>query len=178
MVKFQELLNKIKEYKGDGTDYFFTVVELGNHDTGEKFEKSDLYQICSPRLKKEARKLIFGENNTEDGGFCRLGMRGYNDKHFSYEKGKGNQPDKFEIRDISLEEKRKEQEQARRDREQAERDRQQAERDRKKQREREREREFPTTRLIIKNVPNAVEKLTLPKEELLANVPEAVRRVI
>jgi len=134
-MKFQELLTKIKEYNNDGTDYFFTVVELGNSDTGEKFEKSDLYQICSSRLKREARKIIFGENNTEDGGFCKLSTRGSNDNHFSYEKGEGSQPDKFEIRDISLEERRKEKEQRDRDRRQAERDRKEAERERERERE-------------------------------------------
>src|SRR6185437_13431767 len=100
-MKFQEFLEIIKKYSGDGTDYLLFNQHLGSHYTGKVFENADRYEIYLSELKKEARKIIFGEDNTEDGRFCKLSSGGTNDKHFSYEKGEGNQPDKFVIRDIA-----------------------------------------------------------------------------
>ncbi|CAG8849041.1 22263_t:CDS:1, partial [Racocetra persica] len=96
-----------------------------NHNSGEVFEKADRYEIYSPQLKKEARRIIFGENWTEDGGLSRFGAN-IGDKWQEYEKGEGTKPDKLTIRDFTPAEKRADAERARRSAEQVERDRRQA----------------------------------------------------
>ncbi|CAG8693129.1 2570_t:CDS:1 [Ambispora leptoticha] len=137
--KFQELLETIKKYKDNVTDYAYST-QVGGRSSPDKTRNysysKETYEISSPELKKEARKIIFGEDKAGDGGLYRLGLSPDSGNTFySYEKGDGSQPDKFEI-EFNPERRRKEKEQIdreqrRRDREQAERDRQQVERDRK-----------------------------------------------
>ena len=73
MMEFQKLLNKIKEFKDDGTDYILNNVESGNSLSGEIYKEESVYQIFSPQLKKECRRIIL-YRYTEDGGFSRFGM--------------------------------------------------------------------------------------------------------
>ena len=73
MMEFQKLLNKIKEFKDDGTDYILNNVESGNSLSGEIYKEESVYQIFSPQLKKECRRIILC-GYVEDGGFSRFGM--------------------------------------------------------------------------------------------------------
>ncbi|MEG7978397.1 MAG: hypothetical protein NY202_00275 [Mollicutes bacterium UO1] len=112
-MKFQELLEIIKKYNGNGTDYAYSS-KLGGSSS------LDNTKIYSPELKKEARKMVIPTLDIGDNGVCRVGATSVNgDKFYEYEKGAGSKPDRFTIKNISLDEKRKEQE--KRDRERAER---------------------------------------------------------
>jgi len=60
--KFQELLKTIKEYKGNGTDYAYST-QVGGRSSPDKTRNysysKETYDISSPELKKEARKIIY-----------------------------------------------------------------------------------------------------------------------
>jgi hypothetical protein len=77
-MDYKKLLEKLKEYKGDGSDYLHTTHEVGNGISGEIYEEEDIYHIYSPQLKIEARKIIFF-GNTEDGGLCKVGTRDFDE---------------------------------------------------------------------------------------------------
>jgi len=65
----------IYKYKGDGTDCVLFNQKLGNHTSGEIFENTDRYEIYSPELKKEARKMVIPTGDIEDSGVCRVGTQ-------------------------------------------------------------------------------------------------------
>ncbi|CAG8768563.1 9789_t:CDS:1, partial [Racocetra persica] len=119
----------------DGADYFLFKEQSGNYNSGKVFEKADRYEIRSLQLKNEARKIIFGENWTGDGGLSRFGTN-IGGEWQEYEKGEGTKPDKLTIRDFTPAEKRANAERIRRSAEQAERDRRQATVDREAERQR------------------------------------------
>src|SRR5688572_32197925 len=95
MTNFQELLEIIKKYH-KGKDYVYStqVKILRSPDsTRNSDDGKESYDIYSPELKKEARKLMLN-GDAEDGGFSRFGTE-VEGKWYQYEKGEGNQPDKF-----------------------------------------------------------------------------------
>ncbi|MCE8169698.1 MAG: hypothetical protein I3273_06310 [Candidatus Moeniiplasma glomeromycotorum] len=109
MTDFQQLLNKIKEFK-DGIDYTFNGRELLNN---QEYKKKENYQIHSSQLKKEARKIMLN-GDTEDGEFSKFGAE-IDGKWYEYQKSDGNQPDQFTIKTIrpsELEKRKKEREEA------------------------------------------------------------------
>jgi len=100
-------------------------VESGNSLSGEIYKEESVYQIFSPQLKKECRRIILC-GYVEDGGFSRFGMNiGF--KWYEYEKGNGTQPDKFSIKEIRPEEH----EEIQRRKEQMKHDREKLEKNRK-----------------------------------------------
>jgi len=101
-MEFQKLLSKIKEFTR-GVDYIINFVDITED---KRYEKIEVYSISSPRLKKEARGLVLNNSNTENCLFSRVG-REISGKWYGYEKGIGADPDKFEIKVISPEEKEK-----------------------------------------------------------------------